>query len=311
MAATPPGNAVKDFFRVKNRSLQERRKKARLLPVTAQGHTPSTQKESGLHALRQDASAPEEHAASSLGPGSSMSGFSTTWSFMAMPNGSPSIWLFWPSSGSWSDQPTLHRRLHTSPTLGRRSLHTRGHPQLSGPHRSPGHLDQPIATLALATLPALPGTMRTETLARRPLAGPGRRRLPHQHATPTPNEQAFCAPPAHGHSRTAKYRKKKRKRASSQACRRGRSSRRSGRPCCGMGLRLPWSWKNGPSYSNERDHFRQLLAEQQFPARARCFVPMRASSATTLWKAIQDAGHSFLIRVGANVTLLREVGLCA
>ncbi len=56
---------------------------------------------------------------------------------------------------------------------------------------------------------------------RRPLAGPGRRRAPasarHAHA---PNEQAFCAPASYGHSRTAKYRKKKRERASSQACRR-------------------------------------------------------------------------------------------
>jgi hypothetical protein len=32
-----------------------------------------------------------------------------------------------------------------------------------------------------------------------------------------------------------------------------------------MGLRTPWSWQSGPSTSSERDHFRELLAGQEFP----------------------------------------------
>lgn len=120
------------------------------------------------------------------------------------------------------------------------------------------------------------------------------------------NEQAFCAP-RYGHSRTAKYRKKKRK---------GRRRKRAAEPVkpqiwttllWHMGLRLPWSWKNGPSYANERDHFRQLLAEQKFPADT-LFCADAGFVGYDLWKAIQDAGHSFLIRVGANVTLLRGLG---
>jgi Transposase DDE domain len=120
------------------------------------------------------------------------------------------------------------------------------------------------------------------------------------------NEQAFCAP-RYGHSRTAKYRKKKRK---------GRRRKRAAEPVkpqiwttllWHMGLRLPWSWKNGPSYANERDHFRQLLAEQKFPADT-LFCADAGFVGYDLWKAIQDAGHSFLIRVGGNVTLLRGLG---
>ncbi len=75
------------------------------------------------------------------------------------------------------------------------------------------------------------------------------------------------------------------------------------------GLRLPWSWKNGPSYSNERDHFRQLLAEQQFPADT-LFCADAGFVGYDLWKAIRTPGTAFDPR-GANVTLLRRVGLCA
>ena len=117
------------------------------------------------------------------------------------------------------------------------------------------------------------------------------------------NEQAFCAP-HYGHSKTAQYRKKKRK---------ARRPKRAAEPVkpqiwttllWHMGLRLPWSWKNGPSYANERDHFQQLLREQTFPSET-LFCADAGFVGYDLWKAIQDAGHSFLIRVGANVTLLR------
>ena len=120
------------------------------------------------------------------------------------------------------------------------------------------------------------------------------------------NEQAFCAP-RYGHGKTAKARKKKRK---------GRKRRRAAEPVkpqiwttllWHMGLRLPWRWHNGPSHSSERDHFRQLLQAQKFPADT-LFCADAGFVGYDLWKAIQDAGQSFLIRVGANVRLLRELG---
>jgi hypothetical protein len=74
-----------------------------------------------------------------------------------------------------------------------------------------------------------------------------------------------------------------------------------------MGLRMPWSWKSGPSYSSERDHFRQMLAEQKFPKKT-LFCADAGFTGYDLWKQMIDAGHSFLIRVGANVRLLRKLG---
>lgn len=122
------------------------------------------------------------------------------------------------------------------------------------------------------------------------------------------NEKAFCAP-HYGRGKTAKYRKKKGK---------GRRRRRKRKTqpvkpqlwitlVWHMGLQMPWGWKAGPSHASERDHFRQVLAEQTFPPRT-LFCADAGFTGYDLWKAMIDAGHSFLIRVGANVTLLRKLG---
>src|SRR5919108_1464054 len=74
-----------------------------------------------------------------------------------------------------------------------------------------------------------------------------------------------------------------------------------------MGLQMPWSWRTGPSYAAERDHFREMLRDQKFPTDT-LFCGDAGFTGYELWKAISDAGHSFLIRVGANVTLLRKLG---
>jgi hypothetical protein len=122
------------------------------------------------------------------------------------------------------------------------------------------------------------------------------------------NEKAFCAP-NWGKSSMAKYRRKKRK---GRRCRR-RSRSEPVKPqiwttlIWHMGLGLPWSWKTGPSHSSERNHFRQLLQEQQFPKNT-LFCADAGFIGYDMWKALLDTGHSFLIRVGANVTLLRRLG---
>ena len=122
------------------------------------------------------------------------------------------------------------------------------------------------------------------------------------------NEKAFCAP-NYGKSATARYRKKKRK---------GKGRRRKAKPqpvkpqiwitlLWHMGLQMPWDWKTGPSHANERDHFRQMLAKGKFPKHT-LFCADAGFTGYDLWKEMIDAGHSFLIRVGANVTLLRKLG---
>lgn len=74
-----------------------------------------------------------------------------------------------------------------------------------------------------------------------------------------------------------------------------------------MGLQMPWSWKTGPSYAAERDHFRELLSERKYP-KDTLFCGDAGFTGYELWKTVIDAGHSFLVRVGANVTLLRKLG---
>jgi hypothetical protein len=130
------------------------------------------------------------------------------------------------------------------------------------------------------------------------------------------NERAFCAP-NYGRSRTADYRRRKRRKAGRPERRRRR--RKSAPPAAPqiwltlvwhMGLRMPWSWKSGPSTASEREHFSQMLSEQQFPENT-LFCGDAGFTGYELWKAVIDRGHQILIRVGANVTLLRKLGYYA
>ncbi len=219
--------------------------------------------------------------------------------------------LFW----VWSDQPTLTAAF-TQAQRWAAALFTRvaihSYQGLTG---SPGHLDQPIATLALATLPATAwNNAERNTSASAAIGLLARRRhlaSARQHAIPRARTE--CKP-----SRVRKLwpqqdcqtSQAEAERASSQACRRaGKAADLDQISCCGT-----WACarrgvgKMAPRIPMSRDHFRQLLAEQQLPGRHAWFCADAAFVGYDLWKAIQDAGHSFLIRVGGNVTLLRGLG---
>jgi Transposase DDE domain len=123
------------------------------------------------------------------------------------------------------------------------------------------------------------------------------------------NEAAFCAP-KYGQSYSARHRRKKRKAAGI------RSRAKKPEPVkpqiwitllWHLGMQMPWSWRTGPSYSSERDHLRQMINEQKFPKNT-LFCADAGFTGYELWKAILDADHSFLIRIGANVKLLRKLG---
>jgi hypothetical protein len=122
------------------------------------------------------------------------------------------------------------------------------------------------------------------------------------------NEKAFCAP-NFGKGKTARYRRKKK----GKRLRRKAKAPQPVKPqiwvtlLWHMGLQMPWSWKTGPSYAAERDHFRQMLTEQKFPKNT-LFCGDAGFTGYELWKAMSDQGHAFLIRVGANVRLLRCLG---
>src|SRR5207248_177221 len=72
-----------------------------------------------------------------------------------------------------------------------------------------------------------------------------------------------------------------------------------------VGTGLPWDWRTGPSDSSERDHLAQMIAA--LPAAA--LVAADAGFAGyAYWKAVLDSGRHLLIRVGANVRLLKGLG---
>jgi Transposase DDE domain len=75
-----------------------------------------------------------------------------------------------------------------------------------------------------------------------------------------------------------------------------------------IGLRLPWCWMLGPSYSSERGHLEMLLHECIFPDFT-LFCGDAGFVGYDFWRSILDHDHSFLMRVGGNVRLLKHLGV--
>ena len=72
-----------------------------------------------------------------------------------------------------------------------------------------------------------------------------------------------------------------------------------------MGLRLPFRWLLGPSNSSERAHVMDMLKTGLFPTNT-LFCGDAGFVGYPLWSAILAKGNHFLVRVGANVSLLSE-----
>lgn len=121
------------------------------------------------------------------------------------------------------------------------------------------------------------------------------------------NEQAFSAK-TYGKSRKAKARTKWKNKK-----RRSKKVPAAVKPqmwltlVWHMGLKMPWCWKSGPSTSSERGHLLDLLLTLVFPVDT-LFCGDAGFVGHDFWKAILDHGHNFLMRVGGNVRLLRELG---
>ena len=122
------------------------------------------------------------------------------------------------------------------------------------------------------------------------------------------NEKEFCAP-NYGDGKTAKYRKKK-----SKGMRRRQNEKNKPQPQAPqvwitmmwhMTLRLPWTWRLGPSNSSERGHVTEILQQEEFPENT-LFCGDAGFVGYDFWSAILAAGGNFLVRVGANVSLLSE-----
>ena len=121
------------------------------------------------------------------------------------------------------------------------------------------------------------------------------------------NERAFSIP-NYGHGRRARSRSKWKNKK--------RRSKRISEPVkpqiwltlvWHMGLKLPWCWRTGPSTASERGHLMELLKTTAFPIKT-LFCGDAGFVGYEFWKAILDQGQSFLVRVGANVRLLKNLG---
>lgn len=122
------------------------------------------------------------------------------------------------------------------------------------------------------------------------------------------NERAYCAP-NYGHGKRAKYGKKK-----SKGMRRQRNKEHKPQPQAPqawitmmwhMKLRLPWTWRIGPSNSSERGHVVEMLETEEFPDET-LFCGDAGFVGYPLWSRILAKLANFLVRVGANVSLLSE-----
>jgi hypothetical protein len=74
-----------------------------------------------------------------------------------------------------------------------------------------------------------------------------------------------------------------------------------------MGLKLPWTWRTGPSTASERGHLLEMLETQNFPEHT-LFCGDAGFVGYEFWNTIHARGHHFLVRVGANVRLLKKLG---
>jgi hypothetical protein len=124
------------------------------------------------------------------------------------------------------------------------------------------------------------------------------------------NEKAFCAPD-YGNSSKAKTRKKK---AAAKVEANQRQRTKPAHPqvpqtwitmMWHMGLKLPWTWRLGPSNSCERTHVMEMLQQETFPENT-LFCGDAGFVGYPLWSGILKTGGDFLVRVGANVHLLSE-----
>lgn len=72
-----------------------------------------------------------------------------------------------------------------------------------------------------------------------------------------------------------------------------------------LGTGLPWSFRIGPGTDSERAHFRRMIGE--LPGRS-MIVADAGFAGSALFMRLLLARHSLLVRVGRNITLLKDLG---
>jgi len=72
-----------------------------------------------------------------------------------------------------------------------------------------------------------------------------------------------------------------------------------------LGTQLMWDWRAGPSNASETEHLEAMI--DSLPQRS-VLVADAGFIGYDLWSKVFDAGHDWVVRVGANVKLLRKLG---
>jgi hypothetical protein len=72
-----------------------------------------------------------------------------------------------------------------------------------------------------------------------------------------------------------------------------------------MGAQLPWDWRIGPGDFSERAHLEEMI--DSMPAGSLCVTDPGFSGYGVMTRIVQGGKH-FLIRLGSNTTLLKELG---
>lgn len=127
------------------------------------------------------------------------------------------------------------------------------------------------------------------------------------------NEKGFAPQPPERNAPAGKRtRRRYRKLAKMRRSRRNRgAAKRAKTPLMWLttmwhvGTGLPWDWRLGPSDSVEREHLLEMISSLPLLA---LVVADAGFVGYEYWKAVIDSNRHFLIRVGANVRLLRELG---
>jgi hypothetical protein len=131
------------------------------------------------------------------------------------------------------------------------------------------------------------------------------------------NERRFCKPPKTNRKKKRKSKKKRSRHAQRKRAAAARKKAHYDPQAVGpqmwltlvwhIGMRLPWCWKIGPSYSSERAHVLDLLVSEKFP-RNTLFCGDAGFTGYDFWQGIASHGHHFLARVGSNIHLLTKLG---
>src|SRR4051812_35736018 len=220
------------------------------------------------------------------------------------PRGLTSVALLW----AWSGEAALTERFTSARSIAVRALALIVPPATTY-QAFLKMLRAWTAVLAVALTVALRRRMR-EDLAGRFLVGGyavfgvdgSRLELPRTAS----NEARFA--PARRRSRTrraAKRRGRDRARADAARAKEANSPQMWLTTMWHVGTGLPWDWRTGPSGSSERDHLKQMIAA--LPAGA--LVTADAGFVGYEYReALLASGRHLLIRVGANVRLLKGLG---